>query len=71
MLSFITTKCKNFCHPFKIYYNSTGKYIQSQKTLIIQENATSVTVPVTIYVDGFENVGAIGPQYNIVVGLGS
>lgn len=37
--------------------------------IVIPANATSVTVPVTIYVDGYENIGAIGPQYNIVVGL--
>lgn len=36
---------------------------------IIPENSTSVSVPVQIFVDGYENVGAIGPQYNIVVGL--
>ncbi len=33
------------------------------------EGAGAITVPVTVYVDGMENVGAIGPQYSIVVEL--
>ncbi len=33
------------------------------------EGTGAITVPVTVYVDGMENVGAIGPQYSIVVEL--
>lgn len=47
------------------------RVVADMSNVVIPENATSVTVPVTVYVDGFENVGAIGPQYNIVVGLSS
>ncbi len=35
----------------------------------VQDNSTSTTVPVTIYVDGFEGAGAVGTDYTVVVDL--
>ena len=45
------------------------RVIADMAGITIPENATSVTVPVDIYVDGVENVGTIGPEYSIVVEL--
>jgi hypothetical protein len=47
------------------------RVIADMSDITIPEDAVSVTVPVDIYVDGVENVGAIGSEYSIVVELQS
>ena len=45
------------------------RVVADMSQVVIPENATSAVVPVDIYVDGMDNVGAVGPQYSIIVEL--
>lgn len=47
------------------------RVVADMSQVVIPEDATSAVVPVDIYVDGVDSVGAVGPQYSIIVELKS